>query len=463
MNRILTLTILALYILPFVTSDGKSRWIHSFFNAFKGISNKDPRRSLVDSLINIESKEEIPAKFIPLFQQEYIDKKISEIGEPKHVSWPIIQRFALLSQKDHDNHHLRKVMLIAAEKSINLAFFYLLMRLAFGFLSSLGESINAFASKVSSSSTIGPDLLPYLISNQTTFNHNEKQLLEDLVLPENVDDRWEDIGGLGLLKRDLWMIGEGLNQASNNGSAQSSPKTPLLEPVRSFLLYGPPGCGKTSLVRGFAHRIQWPMLSVAPSSVLRPYVGESSMQLKALFTFISKLKRCILLIDELDSLFSTRAREVKSDSADRQVKTEFMQLWDDLKRRNRNAIIVGMTNRPQDLDPAILRRFERSYRVDLPDFRSRVDIFRRMLRSMRKEPSFDHCKCARLSEGFAASDILELCKSAVARANRRSLSASSMAPSNIAINSTIADTTLNESSNVNFVLRTQVRRYFEFT
>ena len=99
-----------------------------------------------------------------------------------------------------------------------------------------------------------------------------------------------------------------------------------------------------------------------PSTLLRKWVGDTSQLTRALFTLCHKLQPCILFIDEMDGLF--RSRREDDSTVDRQVKTEFMQLWDELSRSSKSRVLViGATNRPQDLDAAIQRRFERSYRI----------------------------------------------------------------------------------------------------
>lgn len=92
-----------------------------------------------------------------------------------------------------------------------------------------------------------------------------------------------------------------------------------------------------------------------------------------------------------------------------------MQLWDDLVRAEAKVVVLGSTNRPQDLDAAIQRRFERSFLLGLPDEVAREDIFRRTLRNyeLSSSPPFDFHRCAELSEGFTPSDIRALCNSAV--------------------------------------------------
>lgn len=97
-----------------------------------------------------------------------------------------------------------------------------------------------------------------------------------------------------------------------------------------------------------------------------------------------------------------------------------MQLWDGLATTEADVLIIGATNRPQDLDPAVQRRFERSFLLSLPDEESRLDIFRKALASVPKEKGFDFSLCSRLTEGYASSDIAMVCKAAVRQMEKES-------------------------------------------
>ena len=96
------------------------------------------------------------------------------------------------------------------------------------------------------------------------------------------------------------------------------------------------------------------------------------------------------------------------------MKTEFMQLWDELSRTpGSRVLVIGATNRPQDLDSAIQRRFERSYLVGIPDLRARLEIFKAILRSTIVDDNFDYMNCAQRTENYSSSDIVSVCKVAL--------------------------------------------------
>jgi SpoVK/Ycf46/Vps4 family AAA+-type ATPase len=233
-------------------------------------------------------------------------------------------------------------------------------------------------------------------------------------------------------------------------SSSLVPRNSLLQPIYGVLLFGPPGCGKSFLVRSLAKEKELPILTISPSTLLRKYVGETSQLVKATFSLARKLQPCILFVDEMDSLF--RARHEDDHAVDRNIKTEFMQLWDQLKDSQRMmshdevqttlssgtattittkattaptksksksstqfplVMVIGATNRPQDLDAAVQRRFEQSFLIGAPDEADRKAIFKVVLRHTKLSENFDFAACARLTEGFTPSDIVALCKQAV--------------------------------------------------
>ena len=103
-----------------------------------------------------------------------------------------------------------------------------------------------------------------------------------------------------------------------------------------------------------------------------------------------------------------------------------MQLWDELQRDHSEVYILGATNRPQDLDPAIQRRFERSLLVPCPDYHSRKDVIVKLLRGVALDSDFDPDRCAHVTEGYTASDLAAVCKSAVLKNIRKDSSARSL-------------------------------------
>lgn len=275
---------------------------------------------------------------------------------------------------------------------------------------SLGESVDYIASKMaggSNNATMGLSPISRFLGN-ATLNSYESELAGTIVDPATIDVDLKDIGGLKDVKRSLLDCSSSLVEEEPGVVVGSNA---LLKSVGGILLFGPPGCGKSVLVRALAKKRNLPLLPLQPSSLLRKFVGESSQLTRAVFTLAAKLSPCIIFLDEMDSLF--RSRQDEENSVDRSLKTEFMQLWDQLGRSNPGVLVVGATNRPQDVDAAIQRRFERSFLIGPPNEHARADIFRLVLKNTQLDAAFDFGRCAASTEGYTPSDITNVCKAAV--------------------------------------------------
>ncbi|EIW85015.1 AAA-domain-containing protein [Coniophora puteana RWD-64-598 SS2] len=181
------------------------------------------------------------------------------------------------------------------------------------------------------------------------------------------------------------------------------------------LLFGPPGTGKTLVVRALAKEAGCRMLMVSPSDVMDMYVGEGEKLVRAVFSLARRLSPCVVFLDEIDALFGARAsaRESGGAFAHRGVITEFMQEMDGLKTSKEDRVVViGATNRPFDLDDAVLRRLPRRLLVDLPGEKEREEILRILLRDETLDVGVDMNALAKRTESFSGSDLKHLCVSA---------------------------------------------------
>ncbi|KAF5365573.1 hypothetical protein D9758_003220 [Tetrapyrgos nigripes] len=210
-------------------------------------------------------------------------------------------------------------------------------------------------------------------------------------------------------------------------SVRSIVSLPLLHPeafqhgilkehaMTGCLLFGPPGTGKTLVVRALAKEAGCRMMVISPSDVMDMYVGEGEKLVRATFSLARKLSPCVIFLDELDALFGARTsnRDNGGAIAHRGVITEFMQEMDGLKSsKGDNVIVIGATNRPFDLDDAVLRRLPRRLLVDLPGEKEREEILKILLKDETLDESVDLKILAKKTESFSGSDLKHLCVSA---------------------------------------------------
>ncbi|QRV85246.1 AAA family ATPase [Ceratobasidium sp. AG-Ba] len=182
--------------------------------------------------------------------------------------------------------------------------------------------------------------------------------------------------------------------------------------VSGALLFGPPGTGKTLCAQALAKESGARMISLRPSDILHKYVGESERLVKATFSLARKLQPCVVFIDELDALFGTRTRAGQESSArwHTSMLTEFMQEMDGLLASR--VIVVGATNRPFDLDDAVLRRLPCRVMVDLPDKEGRMKILKVLLQEESRSDDLKLDPIAAQTNRYTGSDLKNLCLAA---------------------------------------------------
>ncbi|XP_051042415.1 nuclear valosin-containing protein-like isoform X3 [Phodopus roborovskii] len=194
-------------------------------------------------------------------------------------------------------------------------------------------------------------------------------------------------------------------------------------PPRGVLLHGPPGCGKTLLAHAIAGELDLPILKVAAPEIVSGVSGESEQKLRELFDQAVSNAPCIVFIDEIDAI--TPKREVASKDMERRIVAQLLTCMDDLNNVAATArvLVVGATNRPDSLDPALRRagRFDREICLGIPDEASRERILRTLCRKLRLPETFNFCHLAHLTPGFVGADLMALCREAAMCAVNRVL------------------------------------------
>ncbi|XP_042528341.1 nuclear valosin-containing protein-like [Dipodomys spectabilis] len=185
-------------------------------------------------------------------------------------------------------------------------------------------------------------------------------------------------------------------------------------PPRGVLLHGPPGCGKTLLAHAIAGELELPILKVAAPEIVSGVSGESEQKLRDLFEQAVSNAPCIVFFDEIDAI--TPKREVASKDMERRIVAQLLTCMDDLNNMapTVRVLVIGATNRPDSLDPALRRagRFDREICLGIPDETSRERILQTLCRKMRLPETFSFSHLAHLTPGFVGADLMALCREA---------------------------------------------------
>ncbi len=260
------------------------------------------------------------------------------------------------------------------------------------------------------SDTIDPELLEQMEITKADFEEALKEVMPSgirEVFVEIPNVSWDQIGGLEELKQKLieavdWPL--------------SHPKIferMGIKPPRGILLYGPPGCGKTLLARAVAHESKANFISIKGPELLSKYVGESEKAIREIFRKAKMAAPCIIFFDEFDSIAPSRGRHTTDSGVSEKVLSQFLTELDGLEVK-KDIVVIAATNRPDILDPALIRpgRIDRMLLVPPPDEIGRLEILKIFTKEMPLTNNIDLNVLNKILNGFSGADIETLCREA---------------------------------------------------
>jgi transitional endoplasmic reticulum ATPase len=226
--------------------------------------------------------------------------------------------------------------------------------------------------------------------------------------------RWQDVGGLAEIKERLVEAVEWPLQHPEL-FAQAG-----IRPPKGILLSGPPGCGKTLLAKAAATETKVNFISVKGPEILTKYVGESEKSVREIFRKARQAAPCIVFFDEIDALLPNRSAGTSDSHVAERVLSQFLAELDGVEEL-RGVMVLGATNRPDILDPALLRpgRFDDVLELPLPDESGRAEIFKIHLHDKPVRAGVDLQALASRTEDFSGAEIYSVCNRAALRAVRR--------------------------------------------
>lgn len=248
------------------------------------------------------------------------------------------------------------------------------------------------------------------LKDVVTENEFEKRLLGDVIPPNDIGVTFDDIGALENVKdtlKELVMLPLQRPELFCKGQ--------LTKPCKGILLFGPPGTGKTMLAKAVATDAGANFINISMSSITSKWFGEGEKYVKAVFSLASKIAPSVIFVDEVDSMLGRRENPGEHEAM-RKMKNEFMVNWDGLRTKDTERVIVlAATNRPYDLDEAVIRRLPRRLMVNLPDAPNRAKILKVILAKEDLSSDVDLGAIANMTDGYSGSDLKNLCVTAAHR------------------------------------------------
>ena len=269
--------------------------------------------------------------------------------------------------------------------------------------------------------TIDAEILDEMKVCQTHFTYalgqsNPSSLRETVVEVPNIS--WDDIGGLQGVKNELRELVQYPVEHPEKYEKFG------MSPSRGVLFYGPPGCGKTLMAKAVANECQANFISVKGPELLTMWFGESEANVRDTFEKARAAAPCVLFFDELDSIASARGGSSGDGggAADRVINQILTEI--DGVGAKKNVFIIGATNRPDIIDPALMRpgRLDQLVYIPMPDLESRLSILKAALRKSPISNDVDLHHIAVSTDKFTGADLTEICQRAAKLAIRESIS-----------------------------------------
>lgn len=243
----------------------------------------------------------------------------------------------------------------------------------------------------------------------------ESAALESEILSEIMDSSagvsWDSIAGLDFAK-------EQLQEAVIRPTLRPDLYAGLRAPPKGVLLFGPPGTGKTLLARAVARESGATFFAMSASSLMSKWVGEGEKKVRALFAVAAARAPSVIFIDEVDSMLSKRSDG--ENDASRRLKTEFMVQLDGAASHMGGVFVLAATNRPWEIDDAVVRRLSKKIYIPLPDPVTRANLIQILLKGVASSLTSTQTKTVvRKTEGYSCSDLTEVCREAARLGVRR--------------------------------------------
>eukprot|EP00898_Chlorokybus_atmophyticus_P007088 jgi/Chlat1/7380/Chrsp6S07415 len=253
-----------------------------------------------------------------------------------------------------------------------------------------------------------------------TDNPYERQLLNEVLHPEDAGAGFCEVGALSKAKQ---VLQEAVQLPLEHPELFA--KGTLARSSKGVLLFGPPGTGKTLLARAVAAECGASFITLQMSTIASKWLGDGVRYVRSAFSLASKLAPTVIFVDEVDALLGRRDSHSEHEAL-REIKNEFMSQWDGIRSGQalERVIVLGATNRPYDLDDAVLRRFSRRVFCELPDKAGRTEILKVLLAEETLAKDFDLDTIVARTDHYSGSDLKNLCYAAALRPLREHVATS---------------------------------------